>query len=165
MITKLKYVGVSTEDLLEIFIIFIRSVLEYCCVVWHSSLTLEQKDDLELVQLVCLKVILGDNCVDYYAALEMTGLEELPIRREAICLSFAQKCTKHPKHQHKFSLNNPMEQVVPTGHLYQLRGRELFTENFARSAHYQKSAIPYLQRLLNKHADKHNQPPQEFLSL
>ena len=55
MITKLKYVGVSTEDLLEIYIIFIRSVLEYCCVVWHSSLTLEQQDDLECVQQVCLR--------------------------------------------------------------------------------------------------------------
>ena len=59
MITKLMYVGVQTEDLLSIYTTFIRSVLEYCCTVWHSSLTHEQRDDIEQVQRVCLKVILG----------------------------------------------------------------------------------------------------------
>ena len=41
MLTKLKYIGVSIEDLLDIYILHIRSVLEYCSVVWHSRLTLE----------------------------------------------------------------------------------------------------------------------------
>ena len=30
MLTKLRYVGVSTEDLIEIYILFIRSTREYC---------------------------------------------------------------------------------------------------------------------------------------
>ena len=33
MLTKLKYVGVQTADLLEIYILYIRSLLEYCSVV------------------------------------------------------------------------------------------------------------------------------------
>ena len=41
MLTKLKYVGVSIEDLVEIYILFIRSVLEYCAVAFHSSLTVK----------------------------------------------------------------------------------------------------------------------------
>jgi hypothetical protein len=36
MITKLKYVGVSVDDLLDIYILFIRSVTEYCAVAFHS---------------------------------------------------------------------------------------------------------------------------------
>ena len=35
MLTKLKYVGVPTPDLLDIYILYIRSLLEYCSVVWH----------------------------------------------------------------------------------------------------------------------------------
>ena len=46
MITKLKYVGVSREDLLDIYVLYIRSVTEYCSVSFHSSLTQEQSRKL-----------------------------------------------------------------------------------------------------------------------
>ena len=59
MITKLRYVGVSAEDLIDIYILFIRSVTEYCSVTFHSSLTQQQSDQLERIQRICLKVILG----------------------------------------------------------------------------------------------------------
>ena len=36
-VTKLKYVGVPTHDLIDIYKLFFRSLLEYCCVSWHSS--------------------------------------------------------------------------------------------------------------------------------
>ena len=58
MITKLKYVGVSTEDLLDIYILYIRSIAEYCSTVFHSSLTVEQSEKLERLQKTCLRVIL-----------------------------------------------------------------------------------------------------------
>ena len=59
MLTKLKYAGVKTEELLNIFLLYIRSVLEYCSVLWHSTLTGEQTHDIERVQKTCLKIILG----------------------------------------------------------------------------------------------------------
>ena len=71
MITKLKYVGVSREDLLNIYILFIRSVTEYCSVLFHSSLTQAQSNKLEKIQKTCLKVILGD---------EYEGLRNLEFR-------------------------------------------------------------------------------------
>ena len=40
MLTKLKYAGVRIEDLLDIYILFIQSVTEYCAVVFHSALTI-----------------------------------------------------------------------------------------------------------------------------
>ena len=36
MLTKIKYVGVGIEDLLEILSLFIRSRVEYCAVAFHS---------------------------------------------------------------------------------------------------------------------------------
>ena len=56
MLTKLKYVGTPTKDLVEVYILYIRSILEYCAVVWHSTLTSDQVRSLENLQKLCLKV-------------------------------------------------------------------------------------------------------------
>ena len=86
MLTKLKYVGVSKEDLLDIYILYIRSIAEYCSVAFHSSLTVQQTQTLERIQRTCIKVILGDMFIDYNSALEMCGLEALQDRRGKRCL-------------------------------------------------------------------------------
>ena len=36
MITKLKFVGVGCHDLVDIYKLFILSLLEYCWMTWHS---------------------------------------------------------------------------------------------------------------------------------
>ena len=144
MITKLKYVGVSKEDLLDIYILFIRSVTEYCAVAFHSSLTQDQSEKLERIQKTCLKVILGDMYVSYSAALEMCGLQTLSARRQKRCLDFALKCGKHPRNKRLFPLNQVTSE-------YYIRDKELFHVNFARTSTYKKSAIPFCQRMLNDH--------------
>ena len=96
MMTKLKYVGVKTVDFIDIYI-YIRSVIEYCPVAYHSRLTQTDSDKFERVQKTCLKVILGDMFLDYESALEMCGLDRLSNRRVKRCLDFAQKSLKHPK--------------------------------------------------------------------
>jgi hypothetical protein len=139
MLSKLKYVGVSIENLVDIYILFIRSTTEYCSVAFHSSLTVEQATDLERIQKTCLKVILGESYVHYEAALEMTGLTTLYARREKRVLDFALKCIKHPQNKKLFPLNK------------QDRNRDTFEVNFARTGTYQKSTIPYCQTKLNEH--------------
>ena len=146
LLTKLKYVGVSTEDLLDIYVLFIRSCAEYCCVAFHSSLTLEQSRSIERIQKVCLRVILGDSYIDYNAALEMSGLKTLYQRREDRCLSFSLKCLKHPVHKKLFPVNPDLN-----GNPDYLRQREPFDVNFANTDTYKMSTIPYCQRLLNSH--------------
>ena len=143
MITKLKYVGVRKEDLLDVYCLYVRSLLEYCCVVWHSALTKEQTTDLERVQKTSLKIILGDEYSEYKSALNQCILERLSNRREKRCLKFGLKATKHPKHQKLFPLNQEID--------LELRDVEKYHVNFARTSTYKKSSIPYIQRLLNKH--------------
>ena len=144
MITKLKYVGVPVEDLIEVYILYIRSLTEYCSVAFHPSLTIEQINKLERIQRVALKIILGVMYVDYSAALEMSGLETLYARRTKRCLDFALKCTKHIRNQRMFPKND--QQV------HSVRISEEYKVNFARTARYFQSTIPYCQRLLNKHS-------------
>ena len=65
MVTKLKYVGVQQDDLIDVYCMFVRSLLEYCSAVWHSTLTQEQSADIERVQKTTLKMILGDHYMGY----------------------------------------------------------------------------------------------------
>ena len=149
MLTKLKYIGTSTDDLIEIYILFIRSLTEYCAVTFHSSLTVSQTADIERIQKTCLKIILGDNFVSYPAALEMTGLDSLYTRREKRCLNFSLKALKHPVHSRLFPTNRNQNNQSTN-----VRNREKFHVNFARTECYRKSAIPYCQRMLNEHFNK-----------
>ena len=144
MLTKLKYVGISREDLVDIYILFIRSVAEYCSVSFHSSLTDEQSRKLEGIQRTSLKVILGDEYESYHTALDILGLESLEIRRQKRCLDFSLKCLKHPRNKGLFPRN-----IDNNNH--NVRFHEQFKVNFAKTSSYQKSAIPYCQRLLNEH--------------
>ena len=144
MLTKLKYVGVPTDDLLNIYILYVRSLLEYCSVVWHSTLTVEQSKNLENVQKLCLKVILGENYTTYENALKDSCLDKLSQRREEKCLKFGLKSLLHPVHSSMFPVN---PQILTNPH--NTRNTEHFQVNWANSDSYRDSAIPYIQRLLN----------------
>ena len=144
MLTKLKYAGVSIEDLIDIYILFIRSFFEYCSVAFHSTLTQEEIIDLERIQKTSLKVILAEMYIDYNSSLEMCNLSTLFDRREKRCLDFALKCLNHPKHNRLFPLNPSI-----SNENNEVRSREIFEVNFAKTGSYKKSTIPYCQRLLN----------------
>ena len=146
LITKLKYVGVCEDDLLDIYILFIRSIAEYCSVSFHSSLTQQQSDKLEKIQKTCIKVILGDEYTNYQAALKYFGLQTLSDRRVKRCLDFSLRCLKHPKNRRLFPKNPNYNE--------RLRTTDPYTVNWARTDTYQLSAIPFCQRLLNKHFTK-----------
>ena len=123
------------------YILFIRSVTEYCAVAFHSSLTIEQSDKLEKIQKTCLKVILGVMYIDYSAALEMCGLQTLSDRRGKRCLDFSLKCIKHEKNNRIFPVNHSTSE-------HYIRNKETFQVNFARTEDYKESAVPYCQRLI-----------------
>ena len=144
IITKLRYVGVSQDDLLDIYVLFIRSVAEYCSVSFHSSLTKEQSRKLESIQRTCLKVILGEEYSDYQSAMDTFGLVTLEERRKKRCLDFSLKCLKNPRTARLFPMN-------PNQNNHLVRSHELFKVNFAKTSTYKKSAIPFCQRLLNEH--------------
>ena len=149
MLSKLKYAGISIEDLLEIYCLFIRSKAEYCSVVFASSLTLEQKKKLENIEKTCLRIILQEMYIGYPEACEMLAILPLTARREARMLSYAKKCVKHPTNS-RFFPRNPNDHVNPL-----IREREPFIVNFARTEAYRRSTVPTCQRLLNSYYREH----------
>ena len=137
---KLYDFTVPMADLVEIYVLYIRSVLESSAVVWHSSLTEGQKLEIERVQRVALKIILKDDYSDYEDALEQCSLSMLSDRRDDLCLSFAKNCVKNPKTKDMFPVNVQS---------YNTRNPEKYFVTHANTGRLANSAIPYMQRLLN----------------
>ena len=65
IIRRLKSVGASDRDLAAIFTVLIRPILETCCPVFHPQLTDQDRHDIERVQKIACKVILGMRYVGY----------------------------------------------------------------------------------------------------
>ena len=133
----------NREHLMQIYKTFIRSNLEFSSNVWHSSLTKENRQDLERVQKAALKVILKSDYKDYEEALRLTGLQSLDKRREMIGLRFAKNSLKDVNFSKLFPLKK-------TNHVMNVRKPLKYQLNKANTERYKKSTIPYLQGLLNK---------------
>ena len=129
--------------MLDIYFLFIsiRSMLEYSCMVWHSSITEEEITSIERVQKTALKMILRESYTDYPSALELTGLTTLRDRHTHLSLNFAKKCVKSGKSSDLFPKN--IKSVNTRAH-------ERYFVTPARTDRLANSTIPYLQRLLNQ---------------
>ena len=145
LLHKLVSFRVPAEELVNIYVLYIRSILEQSCQVWHSSLTLEQFHDLERVQKNALKIILQEDYENYSNALTVTGLSTLFQRRSNLCLKFAQSCVKNEKTKYMFPTN-----PARTGYDMNTRAREKYSTTHAKTERLKSSAIPYMQGLLNK---------------
>ena len=64
--------GVSAHDLLTIYISIIRSVLEYCCAAWNTSIPSYLSDKIERVQRRALRILYPN--MSYSAALAIPPL-------------------------------------------------------------------------------------------
>ena len=140
ILKKLIQFSVPLEDLIQIYILYIRSITEQSSVVWHPSLTKGEQRDLERTQKVALKIILGEDYTTYENALKISGLQPLTVRRTKLSLNFAKKCVKNNSTSWMFPFK---EQKVET------RGPEKFHVTKARTDRLANSAIPYMQKLLN----------------
>ena len=142
LLRKVASFGTSQGELKDIYVLFIRSLLEQSATVWNSSLSQENISDLERIQKTAVKIILGDQFKTYEQGLLKLDMESLSERRQALCLSFAQKCTKNPKTSHMFPRNEKI-------HTMDTRKQEIFKVQHANTERLRKSSIIYMQHLLN----------------
>ena len=93
------------QDLKKIYLTYIRSVLDQSSVLWHSSLSQKNIRDLERVQKVAVRVIMGKNFNNYKESLLELNLKNLNARRQDMCLKFAKKSLKNKKVKNMFPKN------------------------------------------------------------
>ena len=133
----------NVQDLKNIYLTYVRSILEQSAVVWHSSLSSKNRRDLERVQKAAVRVILQEKYTNYKQGLKYLRMDTLEKRREMLCLKFAKKCTTNEKVSHFFPTKK-------SHHKMKKRKTQKYVKNKARTKRYQNSAIPYMQKLLNK---------------
>ena len=92
---------------------------------------------LERVQKIACRIILKDQYLSYKNALKTLKLENLSQRRTKLCKKFALNSLKYAKSKEMFPLDRG-------------RNKNKYKVNFARHSRLLNSAIPQMQRLLNK---------------
>ena len=143
LLRKISNFGASWDDLKNIYILYIRSLLEQSCTVWHSGLSEENSQDLERIQKSALRLILKESYKSYKNALNVLELESLKDRRESLCLEFGKKCLKNEKMKHLFPQNNKIHPMVT-------RFQEEYEVDHANTERLKNSPIIYMQKLLNE---------------
>ena len=136
----------NKSHLMHIFKSQVRGVLEYCSTVWHSSLTVNDSNDIERVQKAAMRLIMGTKYQGYKEALKDMSLDSLEERRKKMALNFVKKSLK----QKTFSRLFP---PTSNNHLMRKRNPEKYAVNSAKTERYRRSAVPFLQRLLNEDYD------------
>ena len=94
---RMKEVGATISDMLEVYTLQIRCQTELGCPAWNGSLTKDDIAQIERIQKTALRIILGTQYVSYENALKITKLTKLDMRREKVCLKFARRMEKSGK--------------------------------------------------------------------
>ena len=140
-LTRFKQTGIERQKLVTFYTLKIRSILMFGAVCYHSALSQELRELLELQQKRSLAIILGSEYTSYGQALALTGLQDLETLREAACLKWARKAAASRQHSHLFPPNPSTTNT---------RGRREVLEYQCKSARYFNSAVPAMARALNR---------------
>lgn len=141
ILRNLKRSRFTSEELVKVYSTMLRPVAEYCCVVYHSSLTDRQDEQLERMQNLALKCIYGP-FISARKMRKMFGLQSLRGRRIELCDKFAKKSLSNPRFSNWF----PMKTTWASA-----RGgvQEPFLEEKAQCTLLQDSPVFYFRRRLN----------------
>ena len=148
ILRRLKLLGASEKELLDVYQKQVRSVLELAVPVWQPALTAQEKSQIERVQKCALHIILGSNYMGYKHALNLIGWENLEERRIKLCEKFARKASKHSKYQNWFcrDIPEPATRVTRTN---KKKSNQQYLPVETRTDRFKKSPLPFLTEILN----------------
>ena len=143
MLRRLRLLGASTEEMMDVYNKQVRCILELAVAVWEPGLSQCEDKQIERVQKTAFCIILGDNYINYKDALRHLQCETVKNRRTKLCLTFAKKSLKHPKYQNWVVPN--ISEVQPKTRSEKTSFKPVTT----RTDRYFLSPLPHLTRLLN----------------
>jgi len=131
---RLKHSGLHPNEIISVFISFVRPVLEYACQVWHTCINQEQTKKLESYQKRACKIAAPH--LTYLDALHHFKLTKLSERREIMCEKYFNSLLE-PKHKLHHLL------PVPKSSHHNLRKSSTLPIPRARTERYKRSFLPY----------------------
>ncbi|KAI8500437.1 hypothetical protein Bbelb_220030 [Branchiostoma belcheri] len=131
LLRKLKHFHISSEDLVTVYVSYIRPVLEYAAPVWHSGLTTELSNKIEKIQRRAVRIIMGTKYTSYTEGCSYLGLPTLQSRRLLLTVNFANSLRQSEQFRHflppvrsaisgrqtrsAYKLNTPRSRTDPYG--------------------------------------------------
>ncbi|KAI8517737.1 hypothetical protein Bbelb_037540 [Branchiostoma belcheri] len=100
LLRKLKHFHISSEDLVTVYVSYIRPVLEYAAPVWHSGLTTELSNKIEKIQRRAVRIIMGTKYTSYTEGCSYLGLPTLQSRRLLLTVNFANSLRQSEQFRH-----------------------------------------------------------------
>ena len=144
MLRHLQKAGLSEEDLVSMYKIFLLSVLDYGSVVYHSMVTKEQAGQLEGLQRSAMRVIYGHSRPYLQILGDLQGkIEPLHERRQRMVDKFILKASENPQFAESWF---PKRAIFD----HNLRKDYFYHEEFARTTRLYNSPIYYYRRRLNE---------------
>ena len=143
LLRKVWSFGSSCQEMVHLWKVFCRSVLEQSCVSWDSGLTQENRNNLERTQKTFLKLVLQENYQNYNNALKISQLETLDKRRKELTLRFAQTSLAD-------GLLHDLFPIRKKQHNIKIRNKERYKVFHANTERFKNSPILTMQRMLNK---------------
>ena len=143
IIRTLKRSGMTADDLLTIYIALIRSVLEYCCPVWHTNLPSYLSEQIERLQKRVLRIIFPS--LSYREALSAADCVRLDDNRQRLCLNPLQKINSNG--------DNKLNPLIPNSRLSEhgrpLRNSDSLSIFKCRTDRFKRSFFPALTQYFN----------------
>ena len=134
----LKALGASRRILRLIYFQHTKSILEFGSPAWSSALINTEREKIQHVQKVALRLIYGWNN-SYKKLLSLSNLSTLALIKEKLSPQFWKKAAKHPKFKQWFKVTNP-DQPSERAH---------YAPIFSRNKKLLKTPISYFIKLLN----------------
>ena len=140
MLRRLKGLGASEEEMLDVYVKQVRSVLELAVPVWQPSLTQAEVKQIERVQKCAFFIILGENYTHYEDAIDLLECKSLDDRRVSLCENFVRKSSKSFRFQNWFCGNTeaPLPFLLGKGRRKSYQSLNLFPQELTdtRTLHY-----------------------------
>ena len=141
LLRNLKKARASAGDLVDCYCCFLRSVLDYCCNVYHPMLSKTQSNALENLQFTALKIIFGYD-MSKESMLQKSGLTSLKERREKLFLLFCNKTYNNKRLERAWLEARDFEGP-------NVRRQKIIVEKFASTARLYNSPLFTIRRTLN----------------
>ena len=129
------------DQMVKVYITYIRPLLEYCAPVFHASLTAQQAQQLERVQKRALKIIAGYD-KSYREILLQLNLDTLADRRQMLCLRLGKQMLNSNAHR------DLLPELRGSISGKETRSRNTL-ETFCCGARLRRSTIPLITSLIN----------------
>ena len=146
ILRKLNEFDIPIQDLVQIYCLYVRSIIEFNACVWFSLITEEEKKDIERVQKIACKILLNKSYTSYSESLRILKLDTLEERRIKLAIKFGEKSLDNPKMANLFKKKSDTHT--------NFRYREKYDVKFAYCNRTLNSPATAIQRLLNKESQK-----------